>query len=449
MMAKNYLSATSSKVLQEMNKMNETTILRLSTEAVKNIIVDKKSFSKTLKNVFETADVTSEVKSNVAAFVGCVLRHYYVFEKFVVDNFDNLKTEQVIQVYLLLANKLFLKRLDNDVCLAFLEEEFEKSETPFEKEKNEQLFQKVGDEIPLMPESIDKGSYEFLSLRFNTPLWLVKMWVKHYGRGLTYKILKANSRPSSLSVRVNTILTTGEELLEKHPDSLAKSDIENMLIYKRRSSIRKESFSRDNLVFQESLSIKYLFDLLEIDYLKPTAIYAHDYNSSYLELAVRAKNSANFDIIVPGGKDLYQFRTGIANFKLSQRIKAYECSITGLVSVLSQPVSNFLVFPKSSNLEMLRSDPGYFFHFDPGSIDELIKSQMTTLEECSKFVENGGRLIYAIPTISKKEGTYMISNFIKNHPEFKLLVERQIFPFEHFDSCLYFAIISKEEPKLD
>ena len=429
--------------------MNEQIILQLSTEAIKNIIIDKKTFPKALKGAFENAEVIPEVKSNVAAFVGCVLRHYYVFERFVIDNFEKLKIEQVIQIYLVLANKLFLKRLDNNACLALLEEEFKKADTPYDKEKNEDLFQKVGGEIPLIPESVDKGSYEFLSLRFNTPLWLVKMWIKHYGRGLTYKILKANSRPSSLSVRVNTVLTSKEELLEKHENSLSSSEVEDMLIYKKRSSIRKESFNRENLVFPESLSMKYLFDLLEIDKLKTTAIYAHDYNSSYLELAVRLKNNIKFDVIVPGGRDLYQYRSGIANFKLSKRIKVYECSITGLISVLSEPVSNFIVFPKSSNFELLRSDPDYFLHFESEAMDELVQIQMTTLKECSKFVENGGCLIYVIPTISKKEGTYTVSNFIKNNPEFKLLVEKQIFPFESFDSCLYFAIISKEEPKLD
>ena len=98
---------------------------------------------------------------------------------------------------------------------------------------------------------------------------------------------------------------------------------------------------------------------------------------------------------------------------------------------------------------MLRSEPDYFLHFESGHMDESLQTQITTLEECSKFVDNGGRLIYAIPTISKKEGPYLISNFIKNHPEFKLLVERQIFPFEGFESSLYFAIITKEESKLD
>ena len=400
--------------------MNKPNILRLSTEAIKSIIIDKKSFSRALKSVFENADVGSDVKSNVAAFVGCVLRHYYVFENFVNDNFDNLKIEHAIPVYLFLANKLFLKRLDNNVCLNFLIEEFDKADISFDKEKTEQLFEKIGSEVPLIPENIDKGSYEFLSLRFNTPLWLVKMWIKHYGRGLTYKILKANSKPPVLSVRVNTLLTSEEELLAKHGSSLEKTDIEEMLVYKKRSSIRKESFHRDNLVFQQSLALKHLFDLLEIDYLKPTAIYTDEYNPSYLELAVRSKNNAKFDIIVPGGKNLYQFRTGIANFKLAQRIKVYECPVTGLISVLSQQVTNFIVFPKSSNFEMLRSEPDYFLHFESGHMDESLQTQITTLEECSKFVDNGGRLIYAIPTISKKEGPYLISNFIKNHPEFKI-----------------------------
>lgn len=429
--------------------MKEKEILELACRAIVDIIEQKNSFSRALKSVFENNETTSEVKSHVSAFVGCALRHYFVFDQFVKDNFKELKISTASKVYVVLANNLFLKRFDEALCNEFLKESLIAADVSYNQEEFGELLLKIGKEIPLIPEKIDKGSYEFLSLRFNTPLWLIKMWVKHFGRGLTYKILRANSRPDLTAVRVNTLLTSSETLLEKFPKVLEVSDTDNILIYKGRASIRKENFYRDYQVFYEKMAVKYLFDLLDLDPLKTISIYAHDYNNAFLELAVRTQNEAKFDIIVPSGKDFFQFKTAILNFKLSNRVKAYECEITGLVSIMSAPISTFIVFPQSSNFELLRSEPDYFLRFNPEVLDEIIKTQKTTLEESAKFIENGGRLIYIIPTISKKEGTYLISDFLKNHSEFKLLAERQVFPFENLDSSLYYAILIKEDTNVD
>lgn len=429
--------------------MEEKKILDLACQAIVEIVEQKITFSKAIKSVFEHDEPVPETKSNVSAFVGCVLRHYYVFDQFVKDNFKELKTSTASKIYVVLANNLFLKRFSETLCNEYVNEGLLAAGVAYDKEKFDELLLKIGKDVPLIPESIDKGSFEFLSLRFNAPLWLIKMWSKHFGRGLTYKILKANSRPSLTTVRVNTLSSSKEQLLEKYHNLLEPSEIEDILIYKSRSSIRKENFYREFRVFYEKMALKYLFDLLEFDPLKTIAIYSHDFNPAFLELATRTKNEAKFDIIVPSGKDVFQYKTAIANFKLSNRIKAYECAITGLVSTMSAPVSTFVVFPQSSNFELLRSEPDYFFRFNPETLDQIIETQNLTLEECAKFVENGGRLVYAIPTISKKESVNVVSSFLRLHPEFQLAAERQIFPFETLDSSLYYAIIIKEDKKID
>ena len=82
-------------------------------------------------------------------------------------------------------------------------------------------------------------------------------------------------------------------------------------------------------------------------------------------------------------------------------------------------------------------------------MDAAITEQNIALDECSKFVENGGQIVYAIPTISKKESHYVITDFLRKHPEFTLKEEKQIFPFDSLDSSFYYAIIVKEDRKLD
>ena len=76
-------------------------------------------------------------------------------------------------------------------------------------------------------------------------------------------------------------------------------------------------------------------------------------------------------------------------------------------------------------------------------LDEIIAEEAGTLENASQLVELDGTLVYMIPTISKKESSTLIGNFLYKHPEFELVEEKQFFPFEAFDSCLYYARLKK------
>ena len=92
---------------------------------------------------------------------------------------------------------------------------------------------------------------------------------------------------------------------------------------------------------------------------------------------------------------------------------------------------------------LLRNTPDYFIHFDQNSLDGLIKDQQTAIEECSKFIEDGGYLVYYVATISEKESHGIIEKFLNEHSNFSLVSEKRIFPFSEYDSSGYYAILRK------
>ena len=99
--------------------------------------------------------------------------------------------------------------------------------------------------------------------------------------------------------------------------------------------------------------------------------------------------------------------------------------------------------PKSSTLDLLRSTPDYFLRIKQEQLDQIIQDEYNCLDECSKFVEDDGELVYMIPTLSRKESNSLIANFLVNHPDFSLITEHQFFPFESYDSCMYYARLKK------
>ena len=94
-------------------------------------------------------------------------------------------------------------------------------------------------------------------------------------------------------------------------------------------------------------------------------------------------------------------------------------------------------------LDLLRSTPDYFLRIKQEQLDGIITEEFNCLEECSKFVEDDGELVYMIPTLSRKESNSLIADFLISHPDFSLIEEHQFFPFESFDSCMYYARLKK------
>jgi 16S rRNA C967 or C1407 C5-methylase (RsmB/RsmF family) len=82
-------------------------------------------------------------------------------------------------------------------------------------------------------------------------------------------------------------------------------------------------------------------------------------------------------------------------------------------------------------------------------MDSLVEEQYTALTECSNFVDEGGQLAYIVPTMSNKESKLLIARFLKEHQDFVLEFERQYFPFDPYDSSLYFALLRKVNKEND
>ena len=134
------------------------------------------SFSLAMRNAFKNEKNKTINRHDVSSLVGCALRHHLVFKQRSDSFFQELDNNQYAYVALAAANKLFVKvedehNVNKELAKASNLANLDEFISSLEMEK-------------LIPEEIDHNSFEYLSLRFNTPLWLVKMWNKHYGENL-------------------------------------------------------------------------------------------------------------------------------------------------------------------------------------------------------------------------------------------------------------------------
>ena len=415
-------------------------IFELSKSILVKVVCEDYPFALALKNAFKKNELDSVGKSNVSALIGCELRHHYIFDNLITRFFAEVEFEKTVYLRFALANGLFLKRFPEPEIIALAEKDLP-------KEKIYELYNFVKSTNEIIPNELDKISPEYLSLRYNTPSWVIRMWQKQFGKGITYKVLKVNYRPSVSSFRIDENRVNVDEFIAKHPD-FSKAPVNNMVIYQGRGSARSLPEFNDYRIYFMKMATKIVLDSLDLDPIKGIAIYTEVPNNIYLDLLTRFKNDAKADIVVNNTSCYFETKKTLENID-SPYIYLYEAEYTSLLTCLSKKTHTFICLPKSTTFDLLRSTPDYFLRIKQEKLDELIANQMATLEECSKFVEEGGELVYMIPTLSRKESNNVIAKFLVEHKDFVLVEERQFFPFDEYDSVLYSARLKKVEKSND
>ncbi len=406
-------------------------------------ILDKNiSFTTALKNNFNDIKDKSIDKGLITQLIGCELRHHFIFKELVDRSFGELSNKSAVGLLLACANIRFLKRMDNDKLIEYAQRTLDENGVAYEKESFTLFFTHIKNDENLIPNDVESLSVEFLSFRHNVPIFLVKMWQKHVGRSMTFKILKSISKPGLKTYAVNTLKTTCDDFIKKNDELFEKTKFDNIVLYKGKSSIQKIDAINNFTLYPISMAERYMLDKLELNKFSKIAIYSNYTNTLYVDFCVKNGNEFKCDLITPSGKDYYNMTRNFHKIGLKD-IRFYNCPLSSVITCISNPVDVFFVLPNNSRFSLLRSTPDYAIHFKQSKLDELIKEQSEALEECSKFVENDGLIVYAIPTFSNKEGHSVVAKFLEKNQNFSLIDEKQFLPLDEYDSLFYYAFIKK------
>ncbi len=412
--------------------------LEIAKNVLHQILHQDVEFQNALRLAFKDHPEDREHSSLVSATVGCELRHHFLFERIVKDLGGEYTDEQKALLYASLANNLFLKRIENDEMIAYLRIMFSQEQM----EIIEKLLTFQDSPRELIPESIPIESYEYLSLRFNTPEWLIKMWQKHFGRGVTYKLLKKNNKPQLQSCRVNTLVTSVKEVLEDNQE-FRESPLSDVVIYQGKAPIRKNAFFQSFDVFLMKMGVKELMDKVCLDNVTEAFLYSAEDNSVVREFLFKYQKTIGLNLGVPNVDERLDISKVIRYNQLTN-VNFFQAEPTDMKAAISRPQDLVIAHPRSSNFDLIRAFPDYLLHFKRESIDELVAKEKETLESCATYVADEGNLVYMVSTINRKEGHSLVMDFLDRHRDFTLIEEKQRFPFDTLDTALYYAIMKRK-----
>lgn len=413
----------------------------LSLEVLNDVLDEKATFAEALRKRFQTNVDIRPYRGQVAGLVGCELRHQIYFD-YMTKGLKEFTPADCRLLSLVLANAYFYRRFDVDETRKALGEVIGEDKLA----RCQELFDLASTPENYIPASVDRKGTLYLSLRFNVPEWAVKI-VGHYGGSAAYQSLRKFARPATTTLRVRT----SEISLAKVYENLdySASPINGIVYYKGNVPLRKIPEYKKGQFFLEKLLTKQIID--EHPTTEPGQILVYDGN---------ADSSLEREVIETYG-DRIGMNIAVPNVDAKVEVaKLIKTKGVHNINFFSAPDPTFMdasiscmqklviAAPNSTNFDLIPTSPDYLLHFDTHAMDGIIAQEKAVLEGCAKYVDEGGTLIYVVYTISKKEGHQNIAEFLKSHPEFTLVSERQHFPYEELETAAYVAELRKGEQEL-
>lgn len=270
---------------------------------------------------------------------------------------------------------------------------------------------------------LEKNPLTHIAIKYSHPEWVVSRWMEILGVKETLELCQANNQVPPLSIRVNTLKVSREEL----ESWLKREDIE----------------VERSIVVPEGLRIHGYPPLTSLEAFRRGWFQMQDESSILVGhiVAARPKETVIDACSAPGGKTTHLAALMENQGKIialdvyPHKLKLVEsaCQRLGVTIVetrltnVQQPIPEFkeiadrvLVDAPCSNLGVFRRRADARWNIDPQRASLLPNLQLEILENVSCWVRPGGVLVYSTCTIEPRENQELVRQFLNKHREFSL-----------------------------
>lgn len=275
--------------------------------------------------------------------------------------------------------------------------------------------------VPTFEEMNDET--EKLALQTSFPVWLIKRWIEQYGYEKAEKICEASLNRPQVTVRVNRMKATVDEVITKLEE-------EGLVV-------KKGNVSEDAIIIEQG-------NVFQTTLYKDGFFTAQDESSMLVARALAPmKRMRVLDACAaPGGKTTHLAElmdgtgTVIALDLHEHKVKLIEQQATRLqlnnieTNVLDSRklakteniglFDRILVDAPCSGFGVIRRKPDIKWTKREADIDAIKKVQREILEAVAPLLKIGGMLVYSTCTLEKEENEETVHAFLQKHDEFTL-----------------------------
>ena len=266
-----------------------------------------------------------------------------------------------------------------------------------------------------------KDEAAYLALAMQHPIWLIRRWLRAFGREETERICAFNNAPAVLSLRTNLLRTTRDLLMGRLHDEGAV--------------VRPSEWTPEGVVCTEhgaldaSLSLNEgLFQVQDESSMQVAHVVAPKQGEFVLDMcsAPGGKTTHLAEMMGNQGRivalDVYDAKLA----RVEENAKRLGISIIetrcldarDAGDIFSGKVDRVLLDAPCSGLGVLRRRPDARWRKSEEEISHLPVLQRELLESAARAVRPGGIIVYSTCTIEPAENEELICDFLAQHKEF-------------------------------
>lgn len=313
------------------------------------------------------------------------------------------------------------------------------SETEYKKFEEFQGI-KVADIIT----KLKKGTVPTKAFEHSIPEWLVETLEKELGENWEKEMVALNEQAPTI-LRANALKTSAKHLIEelKHEnvESFQIQGFDNAVQLEEKKNVFLTSAFKDGLFEVQDAGSQKIAEFLEVKPGLRVVDACAGAGGKTLHLAAMMENKGQIIAMDIHGWKLAELKRR-AKRAAAHNIETREITDNKVIKRLHEKADRLLIDAPCSGLGVLKRNPDSKWKIDQDFIDRIKKEQAQILQDYSKIIKKGGKMVYATCSILPSENNEQVENFLKNNPEFKLIKDEKVLPSSGFDG-FYMALMER------
>ena len=292
---------------------------------------------------------------------------------------------------------------------------------------------------------LDKKTFSTKAIEHSVPDWLAGLFEKELGAKWE-KEMSALNEQAPVILRANSLKISAENLVEilkeegvnsfvlrGYPDAVQLEEKKNVFL----TSAFKEGFFE----VQDASSQK-IAELLDVKEGMRVVDACAGAGGKTLHIAALMKNKGQIIAL-----DIYEWK--LAELKRrAKRAGAFNIETrfiedNKVIKRLHNTADRLLIDAPCSGLGVLKRNPDSKWKIDEDFINRIKTEQENILQNYSKILKKGGKMVYATCSILPSENGEQVRKFLAENTEFALVKEENIMPSDGYDG-FYMALIERK-----
>lgn len=264
-----------------------------------------------------------------------------------------------------------------------------------------------------------KGRFDELSktrkIKESIPDWIDELGVAELGEKTWAKEITAQNQPAKVILRVNTLKTTKEKLrailMDLNIETEFLKEQPDALVLKERANVFLTDAFKEGLFEVQDANSQLVAPLLDVQPGMRVVDACAGAGGKTLHLASLMENKGQLIAM-----DLYESK--LKQLKLrAKRNGAFNIEYriidsTKVIKKLHEKADRVLIDAPCSGLGVLKRNPDAKWKLQPEFVENIRKVQAEVLENYSKMVKPGGKLVYATCSVLPSENQEQVKKFL-------------------------------------